>query len=59
MKAAAKEDYGHVSDRWLRELDRQGSRIEFHGVRWPWPLNKLMHEGVKPRPDEKAMRGTR
>lgn len=29
-----------VSDRWLTDLRRQSSRIEFHGPRVAWPLVK-------------------
>ena len=31
---------GQMSDRWLKELRRRDSRIEYHGPRWPWPLQK-------------------
>lgn len=30
-----------VSEAWLLAQRRQASRVEFHGVQWRWPIQKL------------------
>lgn len=35
-----------VSHKWLRELDRKGDRIEFHGVTIMWPIRKVFNESA-------------
>ena len=37
-------DEDRVSDRWLQEHQRKGSRIHFEGVHWKWPVQKLTPE---------------
>lgn len=33
-----------VSSEWLRDQERQSSRVEFVGVRWAWPVKKQANE---------------
>lgn len=39
------DDERPVSDRWLRQQDQLGDRVEFHGptIR-NWPINKIVKE---------------
>lgn len=34
----------HVSMEWLREADRKTERVDFQGVRFKWPINKVVNE---------------
>lgn len=38
----------HAADRvsrsWLRDLDRKGDRIEFHGVKIAFPIRKMLND---------------
>lgn len=35
-----------VSRQWLRDLDRKGDRIEFHGVKIAFPIRKQLNESA-------------
>lgn len=37
-------DAQHVSTRWLRDLEREDVRVEFHNQRIDWPLNKARND---------------
>lgn len=36
--------YPRISESWLAEQERKSDRVEFVGVRWSWPINKLKDE---------------
>lgn len=36
-----------VSESWLRDQERRSDRVEFVGVRWSWPVNKLKNDAAK------------
>ena len=36
-----------VSESWLRDQERRSTRVEFVGVRWSWPINKLRNDAAK------------
>lgn len=38
-----KED-NYISEKWLRDFDRQQSKIEYDGPKWKWPVDKLKME---------------
>ena len=37
-------DETYLSKSWLKEQDRKESRVEYNGVKWNWPVNKLLNE---------------
>lgn len=43
-------DAGAVTDRWLQEQKRDASRVEFHGQRLSWPIQKLANDTPSNRP---------
>lgn len=45
----------HVSERWLTDLDRKASRVEFEGVRIQFPIRKLLNE-ASPRMNAERLR---
>ena len=42
MRREMNETY--LSKSWLKEQDRKESRVEYNGVKWNWPINKLLNE---------------
>jgi hypothetical protein len=35
-----------MSGAWLREVDRKEARVEFQGVGFKWPINKVINESA-------------